>query len=93
MNVAPLPITCPCYSLASTGEIRPVLCSAHEAERLAAEGGRGWRYKRYFDTESDAADRKRIIYHLYPGEAYGTTVQVSPVGRWWLVLAWWGSAD
>lgn len=86
--------SCSCYSITKNdGVIYPVLCSAHQREYQAAVDNRIWRYQRYFETESDARDRKRILERMYPHEGYGTEVYVRPVGRWFLVLASWGSAD
>lgn len=90
------PFPCSCYSVSDdNGVLHPVFCTHHLGEKLKAyEHFRITpKYARYFTTEQDARDRWSIIHRNYPEEAYGTDITVYPVGRWWLVLGWWGSAD
>lgn len=92
------PILCHCYSTSDdNGVLHPVLCQLHRDEFHQALGGFHWvtiKYQRYFASEQDAKDRAKIIRDRWPSEAYGTTVSIIPISRWWLVRADWSeSAD
>lgn len=90
------PRSCQCYSVSDrNGEIHPVLCQAHKDELHQTLGGFHWvgaRFQRYFETESDAQCRAKIIRDRWPSEGYGTTVSIIPISRWWLVRANWSDS-
>lgn len=88
---------CACYSTTdhATGILTVKCCPNHNgvAEKARYDFGSYPKYERWFASEADARGRADIIYNQYPGEAYGTRTKIAPVGDWFMLLAWWGSAD
>lgn len=92
----PMPSICKCYSVTDNdGIIRPVFCHDHSLDYSKITNAYGFipKYSRFFNSEEDAKDTLRWIKAKYPSEGYGTSTYLDAISHWWLVRAWWGSAD